>query len=59
MADIEKGQGAPAHNNGVDVTGNETPASGQVWSPPRARQPSRIGNPGALYVILLQVAFAY
>lgn len=55
MSDIEKG--ATTHNNninnGTGVAGNTATAGGQgqLWDPSHAyavRQPSRIGNPGAL-----------
>jgi len=52
MADIEKGQGPATHNNnGANVAGDTQTAGGQYWDPQRSyatRQPSRIGNPGAL-----------
>jgi len=47
MSDVEKG--AATHNNGVSVPGRN--AQGQLWDPSHSyatRQPSRIGNPGAL-----------
>lgn len=47
MADVEKQEGADGNS------GHALNPSGQpIWDPSRAyapRQPSRIGNPGALY----------
>ena len=56
MSDVEKGNVShPAGNSSNAPSNAPINGAGQLWDPSHAyapRQPSRIGNPGALYVPL-------